>query len=92
LDHEHHEISEKHEPAGAAMYQAILRLAGDIAPFDYAQGRLRQCGRFSIFFTKNSLCEFFCEKETKVPCSRRRFCRSPGETSGLHVNRVTCVK
>ncbi|MFP4438157.1 MAG: hypothetical protein ACLFVO_12985 [Chloroflexaceae bacterium] len=23
-------MSEKHEPAGAAMYQAILRLAGDI--------------------------------------------------------------
>jgi hypothetical protein len=31
LDHEHHDMSEKHEPAGAAIYPAIPRLAGDIA-------------------------------------------------------------
>jgi hypothetical protein len=39
-------MSETREMANAAMDQAILRLVGDIAPFDYAQGRLRQDGRF----------------------------------------------
>ncbi len=33
---------------------------------------------------------FFCEKE-KVPCCRRRIRLPSGETSGLHVNRVTGV-
>jgi hypothetical protein len=48
LDHEHHDMSEQHEPAGAAMYPAIPCLAGDIAPFDDAQGRLRQGGTCSM--------------------------------------------
>jgi len=41
LDHEHHDMSETREPAGAAMDQAIPHLAGDIA-----------CGRVEpiIFF------------------------------------------
>jgi hypothetical protein len=52
LDHEHHEVSETRETANADMHQAIPGLVADIAPFDYAQGRLRQGGRFSIFVTK----------------------------------------
>jgi hypothetical protein len=52
LDHEHHEVSETRETANADMHQAIPGLVADIAPFDDAQGRLRQGGRFSIFFTK----------------------------------------
>jgi hypothetical protein len=52
LDHENHDMSETHETANADMQQAIPGLVADIAPFDYAQGRLRQGGRFSIFFTK----------------------------------------
>jgi hypothetical protein len=31
LDHEHHDMRETHEPAGAVMDQAIPRLAGDNA-------------------------------------------------------------
>ncbi|MFP4436449.1 MAG: hypothetical protein ACLFVO_04315 [Chloroflexaceae bacterium] len=31
MDHEHHDMSEIRETANAAMYQAILCLAGDIA-------------------------------------------------------------
>jgi hypothetical protein len=34
------------------MQQAIPDLVADIAPFDDAQGRLRQGGRDQIFFTK----------------------------------------
>jgi hypothetical protein len=45
-------MNETREAAGAAMYQAIPRLAGDIAPFDDAQGRLRQGGNYQIFFTE----------------------------------------
>jgi hypothetical protein len=45
-------MSEHRETANADMQQAIPGLTGDIAPFDDAQGRLRQGGRFSIFFTK----------------------------------------
>ncbi len=56
LDHEHHETREKHEPAGAAMYPAIPRLAGDIA-----SGRAEDF----TFSQKNSQREFFCEKRHK---------------------------
>jgi hypothetical protein len=45
-------MSEPRETASAAMHQAMPGLVGDIAPFDYAQGRLRQGGKFSIFCTK----------------------------------------
>jgi hypothetical protein len=45
-------MNETREAAGAAMYQAIPRLAGGIAPFDYAQGRLRPGGSYQILFTK----------------------------------------
>jgi hypothetical protein len=34
------------------MHQAIPRLMGDIAPFDDAQGRLRQGGRSHLFHKK----------------------------------------
>jgi hypothetical protein len=44
-----------------------------------------------IFFQKNSQSEFFVKKEKSVPCCRRRFCRSPGETPGLMNDRVTPV-
>ncbi|MFP4438556.1 MAG: hypothetical protein ACLFVO_15035 [Chloroflexaceae bacterium] len=54
MDHEHHDMSEKHESAGAAMYQAILHLAGYIAP-----GKAEHARSFS---QKNSQREFFCEK------------------------------
>jgi hypothetical protein len=47
-------MNETRETDTAAMDQAILRLAGDIAPFDDAQGRLRQSGTFSIWFTRKS--------------------------------------
>jgi hypothetical protein len=50
LNHEHHDMSETCETATADMDQAIPRLAGDIAPFDYAQGRLRQGGKRSITY------------------------------------------
>jgi hypothetical protein len=33
----------------------------------------------------------FPEKDKKVPCCRRRFCRSPGETPGLMNDCVTPV-
>jgi hypothetical protein len=45
-------MNETRETATADVYPAIARSAGDIAPFDYAQGRLRPGGRFSIFVTK----------------------------------------
>jgi hypothetical protein len=45
-------MNETRETTNAATDQTILRLVGDIAPFDYAQGRLRPGGRFSIFVTK----------------------------------------
>jgi hypothetical protein len=64
-------MSEKHDPAGAAMDQAIPRLAGDIAPFDYAQGRLWQGGRFHSFTQKFALCTKICVKEKTAPCCRR---------------------
>jgi hypothetical protein len=37
-------MSEKRETGSAAMHQALPHLAADIAPFDDAQGRLRQGG------------------------------------------------
>jgi hypothetical protein len=45
-------MSETREAASAAMYQAIPHVAGDVAPFDYAQGRLRQGGRLHSFSQK----------------------------------------
>jgi hypothetical protein len=42
-------MSETRETANAAMHQAIPGLVADIAPFDYAQGRLRQGGSFHLF-------------------------------------------
>jgi hypothetical protein len=52
LDHERREMSEKRETVNADMDQTIPRLARVIAPFDYAQGRLRQGRRYRFFFTK----------------------------------------
>jgi len=66
-------MRENRETTNAAMDQAISCFAGDIAPFDDAQGRLRQGGRFSILFTKNSLSEFFVNKKksTMLPQANR---------------------
>jgi hypothetical protein len=73
LDQEQHEMNETCETANAAMYPAIPRLAGDIAPFDYAQGRLRQGGRFHAFSQKICTeCKFFVKKLDHVPRCHRR--------------------
>jgi hypothetical protein len=85
-------MSENCETANANMDQAILCLTWDIAPFDYAQGRLRQGGRLPIFFTKMlHEVQHFYEKDKNVPCCRRRIWLLSRETSGLHVNGVTPV-
>jgi hypothetical protein len=64
----------------------------DIAPFDDAQGRLRQGGRFYSFSQKCCTeCNIFVKKIKSVPCCRRRCCRSPGETPSLMNHRVTPV-
>jgi hypothetical protein len=48
--------------------------------------------KIPFFFTKIlHFVQNFCEKDQKVPCCRRRFCRSPGETPGLMNHRVTRV-
>jgi hypothetical protein len=60
-------MSEVHEPAGAAMDPAILRLAGDIAPARAENSQ--SCSQ------KNSRYEFFCEQEKRVPC-----CAAAGES------------
>jgi hypothetical protein len=61
-------MSENHEPAGVAMYQTIPRLTGDIASVRAEASR--------SFSQKNSLCEFFCEKDknsTMLPQANRAF-------------------
>jgi len=57
LDHEQHEISENRETANADMDPAIPRLVGDIASGSAEEAR--------SFSQKNSLSEFFCEKDKK---------------------------
>jgi hypothetical protein len=59
-----HEMSETRETVNADIYQAISGLVGDIA-----SGREEKTRSFS---QKNSRHEFFCEKDKKVPCCRRR--------------------
>jgi hypothetical protein len=54
--------------------------------------RLRQGGNGHPFSQKfGSVSQIFVKKIKKVPCYRRRFCRSPGETSGLNVHRISPV-
>jgi hypothetical protein len=66
-------MSEHRETANTDMQQAIPGLTGDIAPFDDAQGRLRQGGRNHLFSQKICIqCKFFVKKDQKVPCCRRR--------------------
>jgi hypothetical protein len=56
-------MSETCETGNADMAQAIPGLVGDIAPFDYAQGRLRQGGRYHPLFTKHfHEVKMFCEQ------------------------------
>jgi hypothetical protein len=67
-------MNEIRETATAARYPAIPHVAGDIAPFDYAQGRLRQGGRFSSFSQKFcTLCNIFVKKKkrTMLPQANR---------------------
>ncbi len=54
----------------------------------FASGRAEEPRSFS---QKKSLCEFFCEKVTKVPCCRRRIGLSSSETSSLNTHRLTPV-
>ncbi len=79
LDHEHHDMSEHRETANAGM-QCSRRSRvwrGDIAPFDYAQGRLWQGGANQILFTKCWLFEpTFREQDrssTMLPQAHRVF-------------------
>jgi hypothetical protein len=91
LDHEHHEMSENRETTNADMQQAIPGLVADIAPFDDAQGRLWQGGRFHAFSHE---CCTMCNirvKKKKVPCCRRRVRFSSGQTPGLNTRRVISV-
>jgi hypothetical protein len=54
LDYEHHDMSEKHEPAGAAMYPAILHLAGDMASdrAEHAQSFHKNIHSVNVFVNK----------------------------------------
>jgi len=83
LDHEQHEMSETRETANAAIHQVILRLVGNIA-----SGRAEGIRSFS---QKNSRCEFFCEKEKRVPCCRRRIGPFIETNAWFGVYRVTPV-
>jgi sRNA-binding regulator protein Hfq len=55
-------MSETHETATADMDQAIPRLAGDIAPFDDAQVRLRPGGKNQLFYKMLHNMQNFCKK------------------------------
>jgi hypothetical protein len=83
LDYEHHDMSEKHEPAGAPMDQAIPRLAGDIASSraDHA----RSCSQK----IHNVV---FCEQEKSVPRCRRRIGPFVQADAWFGTDRVTPVK
>jgi hypothetical protein len=75
-------MNENRETANAETYPAILRLAGDIAPFDDAQGRLRQGGTFSVFFTKKiHVVNFFVKK-------KKEYHAAAGESDFYRVNRL----
>jgi hypothetical protein len=77
-------MSENRETTSADRYQASRMWRGY---------RLRQGRRNQIFFTKHfHKVKMFCEEDKNAPCCRRRFCRSPGETSGLMNHRVTRLK
>jgi hypothetical protein len=92
LDHEHHDMSEHRETTTADMQQAIPGLVGDIAPFDYAQGRLRQGGRFQFFFTKKLLSkQLFCKKEKEHHAAAGESGHSYAQTASLYAHRVTRV-
>jgi hypothetical protein len=65
LDHERHDMSKPRETATAAMDQAIPHVARDIAPFDYAQGRLRQGGNTRSFSRKSGSPSHFFVKKRK---------------------------
>jgi hypothetical protein len=84
-------MNEPRETANADVYQAIARSVKDIAPFDDAQGRLWQGGMEHSFPEKVARRATFSGKDKKVPCCRRRICRSLGETSGLNADRVRRV-
>ena len=84
LDHESREMSEKRETATADRYQTIPRLAGVIA-----SGRAEDS--LSCSHTICTLCKWCVNKKQNVPCCRRRFGCSSGQTPGLNAHRVTPV-
>jgi DNA-binding Xre family transcriptional regulator len=55
----------------------------------FASGRVEDSRSFS---QKNSRREFFCEKGKKCTMLPQAVCIASGETSGLHINHVTCVQ
>jgi hypothetical protein len=68
-------MSEHRETATADLHQTIPRLVGNIAPFDYAQGRLRPGGRGRSCSQKIcTKCKIFCEQDktsTMLPQANR---------------------
>ncbi len=63
---------------------AVTNLKGN-----FASGRAEQTRSFSR--NSGSKSQNFVKKIDHVPCCRRRFCRSPGETPGLNTHRVSPV-
>jgi hypothetical protein len=76
LDHERRDMSEHRETANADMQQTIPRLAGDIAPFDDAQGRLRQ-GRTDHSFSQTCGSESHMFVKSGFHLVKRPVCISP---------------
>jgi hypothetical protein len=76
-------MNETRETAHADAYPTIPPLAGVSPPA--ARKKPDLCHK------KIHVVNFFVTKINSVPCCRRRICRSPGETSGLHAHRVRPV-
>jgi hypothetical protein len=69
-------MSETRETATADMHQAIPDLVADIAPFDYAQGRLWQCGRNLLLYKRERTyhaaageANFWVGQQIKIGCT-----------------------
>jgi hypothetical protein len=80
-------MNEIREVAGAAMYQAIPRLAGGSSP----TGRKLP----DLFHKKIHVVNFFVKKKKEVPCCRRRIGRlglAPGRNWQDRVTPVTMTE